>query len=259
MVVPLAVELVQPRLRNSLIGHRILSFDSVTSTMDVARREAENGALEGTVVVAECQTDARGRFGRQWISAEGGSLSLSVVLYPSIGKLQRLSIATSVAVLRSIHRVTGLSPTLKWPNDVRLSGKKTCGILVEAVIRGEVDGFAIVGVGINVNIQLTLYPAISSIATSLSHELGVTVSREDLLVAFLEELGGIYSHPLPWTNVQREWVDALDTLGKQVKVLWGESVEEGFAEGVDSEGNLLLRRNDGTKVALPGGEVTLQV
>ena len=79
------------------------------------------------------------------------------------------------------------------------------------------------------------------------------------MAAFLEELGDIYGNPLPWTNVQQEWVDALETLGKQVKVLWGERIEEGLAEAVDSEGNLLLRRNDGTTVALPGGEVTLQV
>ena len=256
---PLKVEPVQSRLSHDPIGHRILYFPSIGSTMDVARQEAEGGAPEGTVVVAEEQTTGRGRFGRSWVSAVGQNLSFSVLLYPSRGACAGLSIAVPVAVIRAIHQETGLSPTLQWPNDVFLAGKKVCGILIETALQDDEVRYAIVGVGINVNFAPHAQPEIVAGATSLAQELGHPVSREALFEAVLKNLGAIYQQLGGWAEVWEQWRSSLETLGREIRVRWGEQVEEGLAEAVDAEGNLLLRRPDGTLIVLPGGEVTLRV
>ena len=144
----LQVEAVQEVLSNALIGHRIDYYHSVGSTMDVARQAAEESAAEGTVIVAEEQTAGRGRFGRKWVTAPGQNLSFSVVLYPGKWAISRLSIAAAVAVARVIRHVYGLSPGIKWPNDVRVNGKKLCGILIEAAVQNEQVRYAVLGVGI---------------------------------------------------------------------------------------------------------------
>ena len=256
---PLDVKPVAVSLHNSAIGHRIIYLPTVTSTMDIARQEAERGAEEGTVVVAETQTAGRARFGRRWLSTPGQNLAFSVLLYPSRWACSRLSVMSPVAVLRAIRQVTGLSATLKWPNDVRLDGKKVCGILIETTIENSEVRSAILGIGINVNYNPSEEPQADFTATSLAAELGKPVSRDELLQAILAELGLAYSHLEEWDRVWYDWRSSLETLGKQVQVRWGEQVEEGVAEDVDAEGNLLLRRPDGTLVALTAGEVTLQV
>ena len=256
---PLAVESIQATLSKSLVGHNIIYLSSVTSTMDAAREQAERGAEEGTVVVAEEQTVGRGRFGRRWVSNTGQDLLFSVLLYPSGWIFSRLSLAVPVAVVRAIRRTCGISPTLKWPNDVRIGEKKVSGILVESAVHGAQIHHAIAGIGINVNMKPDLHPEAGSAITSLAAELGSPVSREDLFLATLTELAMIYDHLRGWDEVQEEWMTSLETLGRQVQVRWGEQLEEGVAEGVDAEGNLLLRRADGTLITLTAGEVTLQV
>ena len=246
-------------MRKSSIGHRILYLPVATSTMDAARQQADGGAKEGTIVVAEEQTSGRGRFGKPWLSAAGQSLSFSVLLYPSTRASGRLSVVAPVAIMRAIRRVTGLSPTLKWPNDVRLSEKKVCGILIETTFENSRVTSAIVGVGINVNSNPAEHPEADFSATCLAAELGKPVSREDLLQAALIELGLIYGHLEAWNDVREEWQSSLDTLGRHIQVRWRDHVEEGLAEAVDDEGNLLLRRADGNLITLTAGEVTLQV
>ena len=256
---PLDVESIQARLSDAPIGHRILSFLSVASTMDVARREAEQAAAEGTVVVAQEQTAGRGRFGRSWVSRGGQDLTFSVLLYPSRTASAGIGIAASVAVMRAVRQVTDLSPSLKWPNDVLLAGKKVCGILIETALQEYEVRYAILGLGINVNSDPAADPEIAPVATSLARELGHQVSREALLEAVLLELGRVYCQVTGWAETWEAWHASLETLGKRVQVRWGEQVEEGLAEAVDAEGNLLLRRQDGTLITLPGGEVTFQV
>ena len=259
MFAPLAVEAIEASLSTACIGHRIIYLPVVTSTMDVARQEAERGGEEGIVVVADEQTAGRGRFGRRWLSAPGQDLYFSVLLYPSRWVCTRLSAAAPVAVLRAIRQVCGLSPTLKWPNDLRLGEKKVSGILIEAALQDAEVRHAIIGIGINVGFNPKDYPEVASTATSLTAELGKPVSRRELLQAVLAELDLIYMHLKGWGDVWGEWQASLETLGREVQVRWGEQVEEGVAEAVDGEGNLLLRRADGTLVTLVGGEVTLQV
>ena len=256
----LQVEAVQESLSDAPIGHRIDYYHSVGSTMDLARQAAHEGVAEGTVIVAEEQTAGRGRFGRKWVTAPGQNLSFSVVLYPGRWAVSRISVAAAVAVARVIRHLYGLSPGIKWPNDVRINGKKVSGILIEAAVQNEQVRYAVLGVGVNVNMDPSDDGNESlGDTTCLSKEVGHTVQREETLQAVLQELSYIYASLQEWGSVWSEWRESMETLGREVRVLWGDQVEEGRAEDIDSEGNLVLRRKDGTVVSLTAGEVTLQI
>lgn len=250
-------EAVRRRLTTEFVGRNFLYFPSVTSTMDVARQAAREGAEEGTVIVAEEQTVGRARLGRAWINPPG-VLATSIILRPQTGQLIRLSMIGSLATSRCIEKSTGLETTIKWPNDVLVKGKKISGILLESVLRGQSADWAVIGIGINVNFDPKNYPEIADIATSLSVELCKHVSPLDVLVHLLTETEQLYLALRRGEPVCRVWRDKLETLGKMVHVKTGEDVEKGYAESVDDDGALMLRRLDGSLVRIVAGEVTLR-
>ena len=254
----LSVEAIQEGLNTSVVGRRVVYLSSTTSTMDEARREAEAGAPEGTVVVTEDQTGGRGRFQREWVSPVGASLLLSVLLRPALHQLPRLNMAATLAVVRAIRGVTGLEARVKWPNDVLLGGRKTCGILIESRLEGEGVAYAAIGIGLNVNFDPGAYPEIAATATSLMRETGGPVSRLATLRGLLRELDELYAALGGGEGMHREWRGLLETLGSRVRVRWGDQSEEGVAVDVDRDGNLVLERADGSRVTLPAGEVSLQ-
>jgi len=242
-----------------LIGATIMYYPRVTSTMDTARQLASQGTREGTVIVAEEQTEGRGRLGRHWVSRAGQSISLSVVLHPTMGQLPQLNMVASLATVRSITKATGLKPLIKWPNDVLLDNKKVSGILIENIFDGPVLKAAVIGIGINVNLDPESFPAISAIATSLSIEAGGTVSTQDLTARLLKELDELYRDLCRTGTVYDSWVPLVETIGKRVRVRSGDRIEEGCAESVDDNGRLILQRADGTRLALDAGEVTSHI
>ncbi|MBM3943427.1 MAG: biotin--[acetyl-CoA-carboxylase] ligase [SAR202 cluster bacterium] len=153
----LVAQTLRGGLFTRIVGRQVRYFGQLPSTMDEAARLAQAGAPEGTVVVAETQTASRGRLGRVWVS-QPGNLYLSVVFRPSLATLPLLSSLGAVAVVRAIRAVggvnPGLTPRLKWPNDVLLDVKKVAGILVESAIQGEQVSYAVLGIGINVSLEV---------------------------------------------------------------------------------------------------------
>jgi BirA family biotin operon repressor/biotin-[acetyl-CoA-carboxylase] ligase len=244
-------------LGTRFIGQRVIYYPSLTSTMEVAKREAQQGAAEGTTIVADEQTAGRGRMKRAWLSPEG-SIALSVILYPSVAHLPSLVMLASLAVVHSIEAVTGLEAQIKWPNDVLIKGKKVCGILIESEVRRNMVNYAIVGLGLNVNLRLTDFPDILPIATSLSDELGRKVSRLELIRRLLVEMERLYPALPTGESIYVEWRDRLVTLGQKVNVTWGETSYEGIAESVARDGSLMLRRSDGSLTRILAGDVTLR-
>ena len=260
---------VKRALTSATVGARLLYYPSVSSTMDVARKEAAKSSPEGTVVLAEEQTIGRGRFQRTWVSPPGSNLYFSILLYPTLHALRHLTMATSLAVARGITHACGLPVTIKWPNDIRSNGKKLCGILPESALEDGGVRYAIVGIGLNVNFDPSPYPEIAATATSLMLETGRSVPREEVLVSILREMDETYRALEAGQDLREPWRSLLETLGKRVQVLWGQQreeglaeeglAEEGLAEDVDDEGNLVLLRDDGSRVTLAAGEVTLQI
>ncbi len=244
-------------LATRFIGQEVTCYPSLPSTNDVAKHKAQEGAKEGTVVVAEEQTAGRGRIKRRWLSP-GGSVALSIILYPSLAYLPSLIMVASLAVAYSIEQVTGLKAQLKWPNDVLVNSKKVCGILVESDVRGDKVDYAVIGIGLNVNLRLSEFPQIAPMATSLSQELGREVSRREMVQSLLAEAEKLYLALAAGDSVFKQWRNRLVTLGKKVQVSSGEATYRGTAESVAADGSLLLRQPDGNLLKIVAGDVTLR-
>jgi BirA family biotin operon repressor/biotin-[acetyl-CoA-carboxylase] ligase len=225
--------------------------------MDVAREAIAGGAVEGTAIFAGNQTAARGRLKRTWFSP-AGNISVSVILYPAMDKLPYLTMLAAVGVMRSVNTVTGLAARIKWPNDVWINGKKVCGILIENSLRGAKVDYAVLGIGLNINLDPADYPEIEPTATSLSQELGSTISRRLVAQQMLRELDRLYRELRQGQTPYDEWRRSLLTLGQAVTVRRGETFYEGTAESVAPDGSLMLRLNDGTLVKIVAEDVTLR-
>jgi BirA family transcriptional regulator, biotin operon repressor / biotin---[acetyl-CoA-carboxylase] ligase len=248
---------VEDALTTEHVGRRFLYYTSTTSTMDIARAEAEADAVEGTVVLAEEQSAGRGRFGRTWVSPAGKNLYLTVILRPDVESLRRLSIITPLAICLAIEEVARLTPEIKWPNDVLLSGRKVCGILIETELSGSEPKYALIGPGINVNFEIDPASEIGAIATSIKQELNADADREAVLAAFLNHIEALYRAPDQFA-VTEAWKSRLETLGRDVTLTFRDEVFKGRAEDVDDDGNLLLRLRDGSLRTFEAGEVSLR-
>ena len=249
---------ITDNLETRFIGQRVIYYPSLASTMEVAKREAaRRRAAEGTVIIADEQTGGRGRLKRVWLSPKG-SIALSIVLYPDAVYLPSLIMLASLAVVHSIKTVTGLRSQVKWPNDVVINGRKVCGILIESEMRGNIVDYAIIGIGVNVNLRLSHFPEIQPIATSLSDELGKEVSRLSIIRRLLVEVERLYLALPAGNSIYQEWRDSLVTLGKRVRIEAGETAHEGIAESVARDGSLLLRQPNGKLTKIVAGDVTLR-
>lgn len=245
-------------LKTRFVGHRTLYYPVVSSTQDAAKQAAKDGAREGTIAIADHQTAGRGRLGRKWLSSPDNSIMVSIVLHPDMEQLHQLNMVAALAVAQSIEKLTGLKATLKWPNDVLIEGKKVSGALVESDVQGEQVGSAIVGIGLNVNLDTSSLTDISATATSLKEMLGKEVSRPQMLEGLLCEFEEVYQALRHGQPVRKEWQARLETLGKHIVVRRADDMLEGCAESVDNDGNLLVRCADGQVITVTAGDVTLK-
>ena len=237
------------------LEEKIHHFYQVGSTMDIARELARKGVAEGTIVVAERQTQGRGRLSRQWQSPPGG-IYFTIILRPGITPIYapRLSLMASVAVADTIRELLGLDARLKWPNDVLIGGKKVCGILAEMDAETDSVNFVNVGVGINANSAISQFES----ATSLKDELGKRISRKEFLASLLAEINRQYAL-LTEPELLERWRSLSATLNRWVKVTALGEVVEGQAVDIDASGALLVRDRDGVvRTALAGDCVHLR-
>jgi BirA family biotin operon repressor/biotin-[acetyl-CoA-carboxylase] ligase len=232
--------------------HRILFFDSVTSTNEGAKQYAAKDEKEGIVLVAQQQTKGRGRHHRTWISPRGG-LYFSVLLRPSFHEYLSLFPLLSAVSIASTLEFYDLHPSIKWPNDVRINGKKIAGILVESSLQGKNVEYVIVGMGINVN-QTTQHLPVDTGATSLYRELGRTIDRQELLYHILNEFQQMYAvwQKHQFDDIVNTWKLWTDTLGKQVNIHTASTMMTGTAVDIDKYGRLLLQTQTGEKVISAG-------
>lgn len=248
---------IRQGLFTHVVGKRLLYYPELTSTMDEAARQADLGAEDGTVVVAEVQTAGRGRHGRGWVS-EPGNLLVSVLFRPSMNQLPFISIIGGVAAARAVRKTTGLDPRIKWPNDLRIQGRKVAGMLAESAVAGDSVIHAILGIGINVALDTSQSDNIAALATSINAAAGRQVSREDLLRQLLQDIDALYLQLGRGQSPIAEWSDLLEISGQRIDATWGADRYSGVAEGIDDVGNLLLRQDDGQLIILTAGDVTLR-
>ncbi|NVM21997.1 MAG: biotin--[acetyl-CoA-carboxylase] ligase [Desulfobacterales bacterium] len=256
----LSPQAVREGLKTRWLGQQaIYCFDAVESTNTEASNLARQGAVEGTVVLAEAQRKGRGRLGRSWISHPGTGVCLSVILRPQTPPEWggRLTLTAGVAVAAAIAE-TGIRPELKWPNDIMISDHKVGGILTEASFGGNSIGPVIVGVGINVDTNSEDFPvSIRNIATSLRLSSGIEVSRVALVQAFLRQLEQWYELFCKGSfgAILETWREYETVLGGLVEVYLPDSRLQGMAENIDSDGALLVRDKKGRLHRIMGGDV----
>jgi BirA family biotin operon repressor/biotin-[acetyl-CoA-carboxylase] ligase len=249
--------------RTKVVGRDIRVFQETTSTNDIVEKLARDGVEEGVVVFAESQTKGRGRLGRKWISHARKGLWFSVLLRPKLRPqaVTQLTIASVTALLRAIHSQTGLTAEIKWPNDVLVSGRKVAGVLTEMQAEPDVVKYAILGVGVNVNLAAVEFPPeLRRIATSLRVEADETLDRAELAVAILRELDRDYGRICggQFEAVADEWEELCKTIGRGVTIQIGDRRIQGRAESLDSDGALLLRTQHGRLERIIGGDVTVE-
>lgn len=245
-----------------LLGNTVYYFKEAGSTNDIAKELAEDGAPEGSIVIAEKQIKGRGKQNRVWFSPKGG-LWLSLILRPKwkVNEISKSTLIAAVSVCEAIQKITRLYPQIKWPNDVYISGKKVAGILSEVSIKNESVHYLILGIGINVNIPQEKFPKeLVGISTSLFIELGKKVSLYELLSAFLTIFENYY---LNFENeiensVIPKWREFSETLGKLIhledKIGCSDSIS-GYALDIANDGSLIIQTAYGEIKKIIGGEI----
>jgi BirA family biotin operon repressor/biotin-[acetyl-CoA-carboxylase] ligase len=229
-------ELIQKSLEREFVGKDLRYYREVKSTNEKAREIAATCG-NGTIVLAEVQTGGRGRLSRSWRSPPGG-IWMSLILKPKMPLAQayRINMAVSVAIARTLISLYGIRPGIKWPNDMLINERKLCGILIE--VSAEIDRleYAVVGIGINANVNVDDFPDDWN-ATSLSREIGGQVSRTQLIQALLLEIEKAYNQ-IGSTEICSEWRDRSVTLGRCVRVTSLEGDLEGYAVSLSEDGAL---------------------
>lgn len=229
-----------------MTGADIVKLDTVDSTQRAAWALADDGAADGTVVVAEVQTGGRGRRGRVWEAPGGTSLLMSIVMRTRLTPARRplLSFAVAVALGRAISRMIGLPCGLKWPNDVRVDGRKVAGVLLEA--RGDV---VVAGIGINVN-QVHFPEPLAARATSLRLVAGRVIERDVLRDIVRDEIAACRRQleDEGFEPIRVAWRGAADMLGRQVTV----DGFSGIADDLGADGGLVIRRGTEARVVHAG-------
>lgn len=253
---------IKKELNTDFIGQEIHYYTATTSTNALAKELASRGAKEGTLFIAEEQTEGRGRMGRDWLSPAGKNILISLILRPYLSPIQisYITMITSLSVAKTIRSLTPLEAGIKWPNDIMIRGRKVGGILTEFSAEQDQVIYVVVGIGVNVNFDPTIYPEIADTATSIYLELGQQFPRLKFLLVLLQELEKGYKELQAGRGsfILKEWRDSLMMLNKEVRIISGKETIEGMAEDVDEQGALILRLASGQPIKVYAGDVSLR-
>lgn len=242
---------------------RILCLDSVGSTNDHLRALAQHGAPGGTAVIADQQTLGKGRVGRSFASPGGKGIYMSLLLRPSVPPERSFTLTpcAAVALAGAVEEVIGEEVGVKWVNDLVLRGKKICGILTEMSLTpgGETD-FIILGAGLNVSTEESDFPPeVRATAGSLFTQTGRRFDRAALAAGMVKALDALGEGWLTGQAAYRAaYARRCVTLGRDVTVIAGDGSYTAFAEGIDEDFALLVRRPDGSREAVSTGEVSVR-
>ena len=275
---PISTESIRAALADLPAIRRVIHLDTIDSTNNLARQLASEGAAAIVLVSADEQTQGRGRRGRAWFTPPGTALAMSLLTRPAIPAqgAMRLTMLAGLAAVEGIEQATALCLGLKWPNDVVsvneermaqgaiphpssliLHPLKVGGILTECAFQGDQIEYAIVGLGLNVNVDFSQQPELLQVATSLKNLKGNEIDRLGVLAAIVKRFVKKYDWLHNEVKLRDAWSARLLNLGRIVKVQTGDAIVEGLAEGVDLDGALLVRSDDGQLHRLLSGDVTL--
>lgn len=253
-------------LKTERMGKVLHYFEEVDSTNNVLFDLAGKGASEGTVVIADAQTGGKGRLGRKWVSPGGHNLYISVLLRPdrAASESALLTLLASIAVYECLKKTGIQAPSIKWPNDITIERRKVSGILTEMEPVGERAEFIVLGIGVNVNMSRALMNRemgeFARQATSVSENLGREVDRAKFTADLLLELEKWYGimNSRGKSEILKEWTKRWGGKNDRVRVsIEGRESYEAVAEGIDTEGFLEVRKEDGEIERVISGDVTI--
>ncbi len=256
-----APELIRPEqildeLHTQIIGKKIMYYERVDSTNTIAKKLADQGAADGTVVVAEEQTGGRGRLDRSFMSPFAQGLWFSVIIRPNFPPMEvsKMTLVAAVAITKVLRKMGLIHCGIKWPNDILVHGKKMVGILTELNASVEKINYLVMGIGINTTLsKKSLSKELKKTVTSFAME-DVPVQRNQLLAEILQQLEQYYivAQEQGFAPILEEWKVLSCTLGQEVKVIASDKTFSGKAVDLDENGNLLVDTGTAIEKVLAG-------
>lgn len=253
---------IEKYLTTQFIGRNIDYYETITST-NIKAKEIAHTKGEGTIVIAEEQTQGRGRLGRNWTSPKGKGLWFSIILKPNMdpAKISRMTLIGAAAVNEALKEL-GIESKIKWPNDIVIDGKKVCGMLTEMSCEGDAANYVVVGIGINANLDKHDFDLeLQGKATSLKIVSGKEIDRNRLLASVLNHFEKLY---IPF----KEREDLTETIkisrkesaliGKEVRIIDGNTEKVGKVFDIDDKGQLIVQYEDGKMEEIFSGEVSIR-
>ena len=250
-------------LKTKWAGRQLEVYKETDSTNNDAAQRAKEGAVSGTLIVADKQTSGRGRHGHVWQTPEEKNIAMSILVRPEfdIGKAPMLTLVMGMAVAKAIEDVTMLKAGIKWPNDVVINNKKLCGILTELHPEPDNKSFCVViGVGINVN-QESFADDIADMAGSLLTETGKKYDRNKVIAKVMEAFEGyyeIFAKTGSLEGLKEAYEERLLNKGECVRVLDPLHEYQGVCLGIALGGELLVQKDNGEVVRVNAGEVSVR-
>lgn len=252
---------IKKYLKTAVIGKNLVVLDTVGSTNDYLKAEANNGIENGTVVAAREQTKGKGRLGRVWQTKKDDGIAFSILLRPKMTpqEVSAITPLAGLAVCKAVRAYTGLDCKIKWPNDIIVGRKKLVGILTE--MSAEFDGVEYIITGIGINVEHTDFPEeIAHKATSILLEIGIHIDKNEFLACVLNQLEKefIKNDMSLSEKALSEYSALCATIGRNVTFTRQDQEYSGKAVGVDSCGELIVKLYDGKEFVVNSGEVIVQ-
>lgn len=257
-----SAEEVKSRLETKWIGRHVKYFSCIDSTNNYAKKIAEAGAENGTLVIADMQDGGKGRRGRTWSSVSKTSVAMTLVIRPQMRPemASMLTLVMGMAVARSCRELYQVDARIKWPNDIVVNGKKLCGILTEMSTELGAINYLVIGAGINSNMKF-LPDEIKDVATSLYLETGREIQRAELIARCLkhfERYYEIYTVTNDMSQLMDEYNELLVNRNGSVRVLDPRGEYDGISLGINQKGELQVIKEDGTQESVYAGEVSVR-
>lgn len=252
---------IKKHLKTAVIGKNLVVLDTVGSTNDYLKKEGNNGCVSGTVVATREQTKGKGRLGRAWKTDKDDCVMFSFLLRPRMSpqEVSGITPLAGLAVCKAIREYTGLDCKIKWPNDIIVGNKKLVGILTE--MSAEFDGVEYVVTGIGINAEHTSFPEeISHKATSIFIETGLHIDKNEFLACVFNHIENefVKNDMRLSESALKEYTALCATIGRKVTFTRQSKEFSATAVGVDSQGELKVRLDDGSEYLVNSGEVVVQ-
>ena len=258
----ISAEEVKSLLDTAWAGREIEYFPAIDSTNNKAKRLAEEGAVHGTLVIADEQNMGRGRRGKSWQTPSGSAIAMSLIIRPQLPPEQAsmLTLVMGMAVTSACKEILNLPFQIKWPNDIVIEGKKICGILTELSAEMASINYLVIGAGINVNMK-ELPEEIKAVATSLAAAAGHKVNRAAIICCCMKHFEKYYAAFMETgdlSRLQKEYNEALVNFQNEVRVLKPGGEYSGISHGINEKGELLVEKEDKTIETVFSGEVSVR-